>query len=111
MQQQETSKFLAQVANISNNILAKLVHQKNYLLLANQIKNENQKKSIERFSQKESSFGSTMSKSSWPDINEINSTLEEFDLMLNEYEFQSKPCNLFNIYCPCHLKFFPKMKK
>ena len=24
--------------------------------------------------------------SNWPDINEINSTLEEFDIMLSEYE-------------------------
>ena len=90
MQQQETNKFLAQVTNMSNNILAKLVYQKNYLLMANHIKSENQKKAIEKYSQKQSSISTTMSKSSWPDINEINSTLEEFDLMLNEYEFQSK---------------------
>lgn len=82
MQQQETSKFFAQVTNISNNILAKLVYQKNYLLMANQVKNDS-KKTTDKYCK------TNILNNNWPDLNEINSTLEEFDSMLHEFEFQS----------------------
>jgi hypothetical protein len=39
-QQHEANKFLVQVSNISNSILAKLVYQKNFLFLSNQAKKE-----------------------------------------------------------------------
>ena len=39
-QQPEANKFLMQVSNISNSILAKLVYQKNFLFLSNQSKKE-----------------------------------------------------------------------
>ena len=115
-QQQEINKFLNQVSTTSNNLISKLLYHKSFILLPHQMKNEDDSSDSNKSSPLNTKYkqnkipcktsnnliqkvSDTKNLSSnWPDISEINSTLEEFDIMLSEYEIDYDQKGIFLIY-------------